>query len=192
MLCTIESCNEQATSHIALVTLEQVFEKYFCDSHGNEYVNQAMRERSLDKQGAIHLEGVACCELCLIMNRPNANQHYLHLEEKGTHRWLGVYTGYVDTALVLATVSTPSPPRPFTHDTINRVIQSFGGQIKHVLIHSAYQDDRLSDQPIYLADLMIDGPDGDVTIDIRPSDAVSLSIRCGTPIFVSEQLLQDG
>jgi hypothetical protein len=42
----------------------------------------------------------------------------------------------------------------------------------------------------FYAKIDIRAPQGTVTIDARPSDAIALSLRTGSPVFVEESVIQ--
>ncbi len=79
------------------------------------------------------------------------------------------------------------PPRPLTHDLIVRVAESFGAEVKSVVIHE------LSDHT-YFAKLRLEKSTGEVIeIDSRPSDAIAVAVTFTPPlpIYVSEQVLEE-
>jgi bifunctional DNase/RNase len=114
---------------------------------------------------------------------PITNMPVVVLVEKGGERvlpiWVGVYEG---TAIELQ-MENVETPRPMTHDLLKSVITSLGGEVERVVVCE------LRDNTFY-ATIDIRMPQGVVTIDARPSDAIALALRTGTPVFVEESVMQ--
>jgi bifunctional DNase/RNase len=121
------------------------------------------------------------------MDRSDVNAHYLHLRELGGRRWLGIYCEWIETAVVLSSVRTLSPHRPFMHDTLITAVLSLEGEVEYVLIR-----DFVEDGQYFVAEIVIGGPNGRESVDSRPSDAIAVAVRAKVPIFVAEKLLKDG
>jgi len=189
MKCSEPGCAQPATAHVAVVSQRKLLEeRYFCDPHGKECVVRSLRTLPLGNSVSHSVPGAVCCDVCLILTRPYAigEQQYVHLNEVAGPRWLSLYCGPIEAAVMLSSLKTPSPPRPFMHDVMANITRALGGTIKHVIIH-----DFVPDGGFYVAQLAITGPSGLLSVDARPSDVISLAIRSGAPIFVSEQLVRD-
>ena len=74
-------------------------------------------------------------------------------------------------------------PRPMTHDLLKAVIDDLGGVVERVVVCD------LKDNTFY-ATIDIRSPQGTVTVDSRPSDAIALATRTGARIFVEESVIQ--
>ncbi|MBX7103857.1 MAG: bifunctional nuclease family protein [Gemmataceae bacterium] len=75
-------------------------------------------------------------------------------------------------------------PRPLTHDLINSVIESLGGDLQDVVISELREH-------TYYARIRI-RKDGELTeVDARPSDAIALAVTARVPIYVAEDVLED-
>ena len=73
--------------------------------------------------------------------------------------------------------------RPLTHDLLKDVFENFN--IKML----AAEIDRFENE-IYYAKLLISGEGKILNIDSRPSDAVAISVREGTPIYIKKDILE--
>ena len=75
--------------------------------------------------------------------------------------------------------------RPLTHDLLLDVIEELGGRVESVHI-SAVENNT------YIAELGLDTPRDNVTVDARPSDSLALAARTNAPISVSEAVYAEG
>jgi hypothetical protein len=71
--------------------------------------------------------------------------------------------------------------RPMTHDVFVDVLEGF--DIKPIMIKIT----KLSDNA-YFAELILQRWNRFLIVDIRPSDALAISVRTNTPIFVNQNL----
>ena len=100
----------------------------------------------------------------------------MHLREVAGTRWLGLYCGFIEAAVMLSSLAVPSPIRPFLHDVAANIVSSTGGTIQYVFIH-----DLIVDGPFYVAEIAIEVEGKSVSVDARPSDAISLAIPAASP-----------
>ncbi len=187
--CSEHGCDSVATVHVAVVEQRRLLaDSYYCDAHGQECVTRHRDSFSAGHVPVIQLADAACCDVRLILSRPTfvGDNQYVHLSEVGGNRWLGLYCGFIEAALMLSSLAVPSPNRPFVHDVAANIAGATGGSIQYVFIH-----DLVGEGPFYVAQIVIEVEGKSVSVDARPSDAISLAIRCSRPIFVSERLLSE-
>jgi bifunctional DNase/RNase len=176
-----------ATVHVAIVDQRRLLvDSYYCDAHGEKCVTRNRDSFSVGNLPVLLLPGAVCCDVRLILSRPViiGESQYVHLREVAGTRWLGLYCGFIEAAVMLSSLAVPSPIRPFLHDVAANIVSSTGGTIQYVFIH-----DLIVDGPFYVAEIAIEVEGKSVSVDARPSDAISLAIRSCKPIFVSERLL---
>lgn len=87
-------------------------------------------------------------------------------------------------ALALGLTETPTP-RPMTHDLTASILESLGGELEAVQVTDLVDG-------TYIGVLQINGPDGPLEIDTRPSDGLALAVRTGARIEVAESLFDAG
>lgn len=93
-----------------------------------------------------------------------------------------VWLGALEAIAISLSLSGGQLPRPLTHDLLLNVLQSCGASLTSVSITHQQEG-------IYHARLSIQqGPDN-LDIDCRPSDAITLAVRLGLPVYVSPELL---
>lgn len=105
-------------------------------------------------------------------------------ESQGTQRLLPILIGGAEASAIHYALEGVLPPRPLTHDLFVSVMQTLGGQLDHVLVTE------VRDHTFY-AELHLTTPDGPKVVSSRPSDAIALAVRCGAPLFASEELLDE-
>ena len=113
---------------------------------------------------------------------PPSSVPLLLLKEREGERVLPVAIGPLEAQAVVMPLQGVKPPRPMTHDIFVEIVASLGGHLRRVEITE------LVDSTFH-ARLMLETNGEERTYDIRPSDGVALAVRTETPIFVSEQVL---
>lgn len=113
----------------------------------------------------------------------------VQLRERGGTRAVPIVIGRFESEAIMIGLSGELMPRPLTHDLILGVIKSLNGRLNRIVV------DDLKTEPsflggIFTAKLHIDTERGDVVIDCRPSDAISLLVRSNCDIFVEERVFE--
>lgn len=111
---------------------------------------------------------------------PN-NQPIVLLRESGGDRYLPIWIGPSEATAIAFAQQEMNPPRPLTHDLFRDVLEALGRQLTEVRI-TDLQDG------VFYADLIFDG---EVEVSARPSDAIALALRTGTPIYGSDGVLDE-
>ncbi len=105
-------------------------------------------------------------------------------ERSGARRVLPIFIGGPEATAIAFALEEVVTPRPMTHDLIRDVLDDLGVSIESVVVTE------LRDRTFY-AEIELHAADGVHRISSRPSDAIALAIRAGTPIFASEQVLDE-
>ncbi|MBU3691911.1 MAG: bifunctional nuclease family protein [Candidatus Nanopelagicaceae bacterium] len=110
-----------------------------------------------------------------------SNQPIVLLKEIGGSRFLPIWVGAVDATAIAFAQQGVTPPRPLTHDLMKDVLEGLGVSLDSV--HLTEMRDG-----IFYAVLNLQGG---VSVSARPSDAIALALRTGSPILGSEDLLEE-
>lgn len=102
------------------------------------------------------------------------------LKEVGGDRFFAIDIGEFEIINIQRRVAGLDHGRPLTHDLLDNTIAAMGGTIQRVEITE------LRDHTFY-ANLVIDSPDGEIRIDARPSDALSLVAGGDVELMVDEE-----
>lgn len=93
-----------------------------------------------------------------------------------------VWLGALEAIAISLSLSGGQLPRPLTHDLLLNVLQSCGASLNSVAITHQHEG-------VYHASLSLRQGPHSMTIDCRPSDAITLAVRLGLPVHVSPELL---
>lgn len=104
------------------------------------------------------------------------------LKEEGRERFLPVWIGKFETSNLTLILEKTAVARPLTHDLAASLIEKLGGALLRVEIVALVES-------TYMANLVIRKENQVLVIDSRPSDAMTLAVRIGAPIFVAESIL---
>jgi uncharacterized protein len=110
-----------------------------------------------------------------------ANQPIVLLREVSGDRYLPIWIGAVEATAIAVAQQGVVPPRPMTHDLLRDILQALGQELSQVRITA------LTDG-IYYAELVFASG---TEVSARPSDAIALALRTGTPIFGAQSVLDE-
>lgn len=104
------------------------------------------------------------------------------LEEMNGKRVLPIWIGIFEANAIALELRKISTARPMTHDLILNIIKGLEAEATKVVVTE------LKDNTFY-AIIHINLREGEVEIDSRPSDAIAVALRVGTPIYVAEEVI---
>jgi len=117
-----------------------------------------------------------------LMVDPITNMPIVILRDADNQRVLPIWVGPVEANAIALQIENQAPPRPMTHDLLNRVLTELGATLVRVVIED------LKDNTFY-AYLELERDGEPVLIDARPSDALALALRTRSRVFVNPQVL---
>src|SRR5665213_1477797 len=106
----------------------------------------------------------------------------LLLEEVTGTRVLPIFIGAPEAAAIAYALQGVKSPRPMSHDLLGNVIVALGAQL------FAAEITDLRDNTFY-ANLRLLRDRDEINVSSRPSDAVALALRVGSPILVNDELM---
>ena len=104
------------------------------------------------------------------------------LREVGADRVLPIWVGPYEGDAIAMALQGRRPDRPMTHDMAVRLLETLGAQVQRVVVN------KIAENTFY-AEIMLTEGDKAYQIDARPSDAIALAVRIGTPIFVARSVI---
>jgi hypothetical protein len=118
-----------------------------------------------------------------LMVDPITNMPIIVLREVSGERVLPIWVGVFEANAIALQIENVQTPRPMTHDLLNTVIGDLGGHVERIVVCELKEN-------TFYATLHLRSPQGVLTVDARPSDAIALALRAGSRIFVEETVIQ--
>ena len=106
------------------------------------------------------------------------------LKDSSERRALPIFIGQDQARAIISVLEGQQSPRPLTHDLIANIFEIWGMKLEKIIIHA------LKDNTFYAILAMSQG-EVKKEIDCRPSDAISIALRTGSPIWVLEEVVAD-
>lgn len=113
-----------------------------------------------------------------------SNTPIILLREQGGERFLPIWIGPVEAMAISAAIDGVAPPRPQTHDLLTSVIDGLGAAVSRVVVTELRDN-------VFFADLVLEVDGREVVVSARPSDAVALAVRTGSPVFARTDVLDE-
>ena len=110
------------------------------------------------------------------------NSYVVILRERGGRRLLPIWIGKPEAESIVMEMNGLKRERPLTHDLCKSLIVGLGGALKKVSITRV-------EKSTYFAEMHIEGPQGVVQVDARPSDSIAIALRLDAPIYAPASLL---
>ena len=110
-----------------------------------------------------------------------SNQPIVLLRELMGERYLPIWIGAVEATAIAFAQQGVVPPRPMTHDLIRDLLAATGEELTQVKI-TALQDGIFYAQMVFASG---------VEVSARPSDAIAVALRTGSPIFGADEVLEE-
>lgn len=110
------------------------------------------------------------------------NTPVIVLKEVNGDRSLPIPVGPLEASAIAIETLDVVPEKPLTIDLVRKLLEHLGGTLKRVVI-TDFVENSLQ------ARIHVASASGVIIMDCRPSDAIALSLRCGTTIFVDDKVL---
>jgi bifunctional DNase/RNase len=117
-----------------------------------------------------------------LMLDPSSNTPIVILRDMGSQLFLPIWIGVFEANAIALRIEGVDPPRPMTHDLLRAVIEQLDGRIEKIVISDLRES-------TFFAVIHVRAQDRQVAVDARPSDAIALALRTGSPIFVLRSVL---
>ena len=107
------------------------------------------------------------------------------LKDKMAERYLPIWIGVFEATQIEIALEGVQVPRPMSHDLMKAILESAALRLKETRIHDIIEG-------TFHAKILLSSDIGeDVFVDARPSDAIALSLRTDSPIFVSKRIIEN-
>lgn len=105
-------------------------------------------------------------------------------EVGGERRILPIFIGTQEATAIAFALERVVTLRPMTHDLFRDVLDDLGVSLERVTVTEIRDG-------VFHAELELNASDGVHTVSARSSDAIALAARTGSPIFASDDLLDE-
>ena len=112
------------------------------------------------------------------------NTPILLLRERDGSRYLPIWIGTPEATAIALALEGVETARPLTHDLLRTIVEVLGADVEQVNVTGL-------EEGTFFADLVLGADGNELTISSRPSDAIALATRTGSPVFASRALLDE-
>jgi uncharacterized protein len=105
------------------------------------------------------------------------------LKVEDENRYLPIWIGQPEARSILMKLQNQEFSRPLTHDLAVNLVTELGGTLERVTVTE------LRDSTFF-ATLQVEIAGRTVEVDSRPSDAIAIAVRAGTPIFAADEVIE--
>jgi bifunctional DNase/RNase len=116
--------------------------------------------------------------------RPTRTPVVILREVSGQRRVLPIFIGVPEAQAIALTMQNIETPRPMTHDLMKNLLDEVGAQVERITITELREG-------TFFAEIVLSAQGEVRTVSSRPSDAIALAIRIGSPIFADEEVLEE-
>ena len=106
------------------------------------------------------------------------------LRELDGERRLPIFIGKTEGDAITFRLNDVAVPRPLTHDLATSILGALDAKITQVVISDLRSQH-------FFASIQVEANGTEVTLDVRPSDALAIAVRVDCSIFVEEHVLDE-
>jgi bifunctional DNase/RNase len=118
----------------------------------------------------------------LSYSQTQSGAYALVLSERNGTRRLPIIIGGFEAQSIAIELEKMKPSRPLTHDLFKAFSDSFGIEVKEVVIYNLVEG-------VFYSKLVCEQNGDSIEIDARTSDAIAIGLRCGSPVYTFEHIL---
>lgn len=151
-------------------------------------VNSSTRSKSIVVREKIKLVKIEC-DIIAISRSETEGKYDLVFKESSGERKLKFAIGKPEAQSIVWGMQKIQFQRPLTYDMVKNLINDFGYVLKEMVIDKVVNDG--THGLIFFSKLIFSNKENYIEIDSRVSDALSLTVRYLSPIFISKSILDD-
>lgn len=110
-------------------------------------------------------------------------QRVVILKERNQDRYLFLWIAHAEAYAIAVHLQKTNSPRPLTHDLMKNLLDTIGVKVIRIVIADLVDE-------VFYASIVLDVAGQNMEVDARPSDAIALAVRTGTPIFITEPVFE--
>jgi len=121
--------------------------------------------------------------VAVVTHDPNTNRPVLILRNEDAGKILPIWIGPYEAYAIMMAIEGVEPARPNTHDLIKSLLDALDAVVEKVVVND------IADNTFY-AVIVLETREGTLEVDSRPSDAIAVALRTGSPIYVARRILE--
>ena len=118
-----------------------------------------------------------------LMVDPITNMPIIILRDPTSSAVLPIWVGIFEANAIALQIEKIVTPRPMTHDLLKSMISGLQATVEKVVITDLKEN-------TFYAQIYLNREGVVLPIDSRPSDAIALALRTGSPIFVNTEVIE--
>ncbi len=118
-----------------------------------------------------------------LMIDPITNMPIIILRDPTSSAVLPIWVGIFEANAIALQIEKIATPRPMTHDLLKSAISGLQAKVDKVVITDLKEN-------TFYALIFLNREGIILPIDSRPSDAIALALRTGSPIYVSTEVIE--
>jgi len=118
-----------------------------------------------------------------IEQKDNTQNYIVVLWDEASRRVLPIWVGRWEGESIALSLSEVAPPRPMTYKFIATLLEAVGTKLESVRVEALRE-------ATFYAVVSLRCGDQVREVDARPSDAIALALHANSPIYVSQELLE--
>jgi bifunctional DNase/RNase len=116
--------------------------------------------------------------------RPTRTPVVILRETSGQRRLLPIFIGVPEAQAIALSMQNIETPRPMTHDLLKNVLDELGAHVERIVVTELREG-------TFFAEIVVNAQGEVRSVSSRPSDAIALAVRIGSPIFAAEDVLDE-
>lgn len=118
-----------------------------------------------------------------VVEQKKGQSYVIVLHDKTGHRILPIWIGAFEAWAIAVHLLEHSPFRPLTHDFMTNLLATVGVELEEVRVEALKED-------TFYAVAKLRSGDTVQEVDARPSDAIALALRTGSPVYVTHEVME--
>ena len=116
--------------------------------------------------------------------RPTRTPVVILRELSGQRRLLPIFIGVPEAQAIALSMQNIETPRPMTHDLLKNMLDELSAQVERIVVTELREG-------TFFAEIVVSAQGEVRSVSSRPSDAIALAVRIGSPIFAEEDVLDE-
>lgn len=118
-----------------------------------------------------------------LMIDPITNMPIIILRDPASSAVLPIWVGIFEANAIALQIEKIATPRPMTHDLLKSILSGLKTTVDKIVITDLKEN-------TFYAIIHLNHEGQSFSIDSRPSDAIALALRTGSPIFVTSNVIE--